>query len=125
MSQTQHYDFNPKVHGSARWFYVLLGPVPQRIRRLTPDQEIAGSNPAGIVFCVKLFFGVSNKACIFPSWPRSQTRFSKFPKCLQNPRIMKVKYVSKPLHTLKPRNLTIFANKPQFYILLGNVLIKL
>ena len=32
------------------------GPVAQRTRRLTTDQEIAGSNPAGIEFFVRFFF---------------------------------------------------------------------
>ena len=31
-------------------FYRHLGPVAQRITRLTTDQKIAGSNPAEIVF---------------------------------------------------------------------------
>ena len=30
--------------------------MAQRIRRLTTDQEIAGSNPAGIVFFLLIFF---------------------------------------------------------------------
>ena len=29
-------------------YYIFSGPVAQRIRRLTTNQEIAGSSPAGI-----------------------------------------------------------------------------
>ena len=66
MSQTHHFDYNPKVHGSARWFNVQLGPVAQRIRRLTTDQEIAGSNPAGIVFLCQTFLWCQQLGVYFP-----------------------------------------------------------
>ena len=39
---------------------VYIGPVAQRIRRLTTDQEIAGSNPAGIVNELYFASGISS-----------------------------------------------------------------